>query len=192
MARPASELFTPMEAAAIAEVPKKFIYRTIAERLPKTSLIQRSGKSYLTLEALICVRLDYELPRDVPVKARRFIFRKLKDNISNRVEYGTDLLSYVVDPRPIVKTMTQRIERYRRAMKLIVEDPEIQGGAATFKGTQHLVRHIADLLRQNVPEVELREEYTDLTQEMIEAARMYVRARPRRGRKRNPTWRRNH
>lgn len=189
VAHATSNLFTPAEAAAVAEVPMKAVYKTVAERLPKASVIQRSGRTYLTPQAVICVRLDYELPKDVPVKVRRFVFGKLKESSSNRVEYGTPLFSYVVDARPTAKSITERLQRYRRAMELVVEDPEIQGGAATFKGTRLLVHHIAGLLQRGVPIAELREDYPNLTQEMIEAARIYVQAHPRRGRPRKPAWR---
>ena len=189
MARAAPELFTPAEAAAVTEVPMKAVYKTVAERLPKASLIQRSGQTYLTAQAVICVRLDYELPKDVPVKVRRFVFGKLKESGWNRVEYGTTLFSYVVDARPTAKSITERLQRYRKAMKLIVEDPEIQGGVATFRGTRLLVHHIAGLLQQNVSEAELREDYPNLTQEMIEAGRIYAQAHPRRGRPHKPAWR---
>ncbi len=189
MAYELSDLLTPAEASAVAEVPMKAVYKTVAERLPKASLIHRSGQTYLTTQAVICVRLDYELPKDVPVKVRRFVFGKLKESSSNRVEYGTALFSYVVDAGPTARSITDRLQRYRRAMKLIVEDPEIQGGAATFKGTRLLVHHIADLLQQDIPEAELREDYPHLTPEMIEAARIYAQAHPRRGRPRKPAWR---
>lgn len=189
MAHATSGLFTPAEAAAVTDVPMKAVYKTLAERLPKSSLIHRSGQTYLTAQAVICIRLDYELPKDVPVKVRRFVFAKLKESGSNRVEYGTALFSYVVDARPTAKTITERLQRYRRAMRLIVEDPEIQGGAATFKGTRLLVHHVAGLLQQGVSEAELREDYPNLTQEMMGAARIYVRAHPRRGRPRKPSWR---
>jgi uncharacterized protein (DUF433 family) len=184
-----SDLFTPAEAAAVAEVPLKAVYKTVSERLPKSSLVQRSGQTYLTAQAVICVRLDHDLPKEVPVKVRRFVFGKLKESSSNRVEYGTVLFNYVVDARPTAKMITERLQRYRKVMSLIVEDPEVQGGAATFKGTRLLVHHVAALLRQGVTEVELREDYPNLTQEMIGAAPIYVQARPRRGRPRKPSWR---
>ena len=44
---------------------------------------------------------------------------------------------------------------YRRAMRLIVEDEDIQAGAATFRGTRILVHQIAALLRQGADEREL-------------------------------------
>ena len=186
-----SELLTPAEAAAVAEVPMKAVYKTVAERLPKASLVHRSGQTYLTTQAVICVRLDYELPKDVPVKVRRFVFGKLQGSSSNRVEYGTALFSYVVDAGATTKMITDRLHRYRSAMTLIVEDSGIQGGAATFKGTRLLVHQIASLLQEGVAEAELRADYPHLTHEMIEAANIYAQSHPRRGRPRKPAWRIN-
>ena len=51
MARTTSDLLTPAEAAIIAEVPIKAVYKTVAERLPKASVIQRFGQ---TLRRSIC------------------------------------------------------------------------------------------------------------------------------------------
>ena len=184
-----ASLLTPAEAAAVADVPVKAVYKTVAERLPKASLIRRAGQTYLTPAAMICVRLDYELPKDVPLKVRRFVYSKFKEGSSGRVEYGTKLFSYVIDTRPTTSAITKRMRRYRKATKLIVEDHEIQGGAATFKGTRLLVHHIAALLHQGVPENELREDYPNLTLGMIEAARIFAQAHPRRGRPRKPAWR---
>jgi uncharacterized protein (DUF433 family) len=81
------------------------------------------------------------------------------------------------------------MRRYQKAMQMIVENPEIQGGVATFKGTRLIVHHIAALLDQGVPEAELREDYPNLTPAMIAAARIFAQAHPRRGRPRKPAWR---
>ena len=86
-------LLTPAEAAAVADVPVRAVYKTVAERLPKALLIRIAGQTYLTPAAVICVRLDYDLPKNVPIKVRRFVYRKFKDGSSGRVEYGTKLFS---------------------------------------------------------------------------------------------------
>jgi uncharacterized protein (DUF433 family) len=85
--------------------------------------------------------------------------------------------------------MDAGLKKYRKAMDLIVEDPAIQSGAATFKGTRILVHHIADLLSQGATKVELREDYPRLTCDMIAAALLYAKSHPRRGRPRKPSWR---
>lgn len=184
-----SQLFTPGEAAAVAGVPVKAVYKTTAKRLPRAAVVRRSGQTYLTPAAVICVRLDYDLPKDVPVKVRKFVYDKLREGHSGRVEFGEKIFSYIVDPRAAVAAVEDRIRSYRRAMKMIVENPEIQGGAATFKGTRLLVHQIAELLGQGVSEKELVEDYPNLTPAMIEAARIFAQAHPRRGRPRKPSWR---
>lgn len=184
-----ANLLTLGEAAAVAGVPVRAVYKTAAERLPKASVVRRSGQTLLTPAAVICVRLDYDLPKDVPVKVRRFVYQKLKTGHSGRVEYGSQLFSYVVDPRPAAAAVEDRMRRYQKAMKLIVENPEIQGGAATFRGTRLLVHHVAALLEQGVSEKDLHEDYPNLTQAMIDAAQIFAQAHPRRGRPRKPAWR---
>ena len=77
----------------------------------------------------------------------------------------------------------------RKALAMIIEDPAIQGGAATFKGTRLLVHHIAALIAQGATVAELREDYPRLTREMIGVAPIYAKAHPRRGRPRKPSWR---
>lgn len=77
----------------------------------------------------------------------------------------------------------------RQSKKIIVEDPDVQGGIPTFKGTRIPVYQIAGLLRQGVAEKELRQDYPHLTAEMIGAARIYVQTHPRGGGPRKPNWR---
>ena len=191
--RPAN-LLTQAEASAVAAVPIKAVYKTVAERLPKSSLVRRSGQTLLTLQGVICVRLDYDLPKEVPVKVRRFVYGKLNEGGTGSVSCGaigaavSEVFSYTIDPGPAAKKVAESLRHYHRAMELIVEDPDIQDGAATFKGTRLPVYQIGSLLQQGVSEEELREDYPSLTSEMIAAARMYTQANPRLGRPRKPTW----
>lgn len=192
MSRPAEELLTPGEAAAIAGVAIRSVYKAAAERLPKRTVVRRAGQMFLTSDGVVCLSLDRELPKDVPVRVRRRLYDKIEGARSGRVEHGTGSFRYVIDAGPVAKTVETRIEQYRKAMALIVEDPEIQGGAATFRGTRLLVHQVADLLEAGVPKQELREDYPNLTAKMVEAARIYAQAHPRRGRPRKPNWRHRH
>ena len=85
--------------------------------------------------------------------------------------------------------LMRKLKAYRDTTKLVVEDPEVQSGAATFKGTRILVHTIADLLAQGADADELREDYPALTNRMLEVAPLYAKANPRRGRPRSPVWR---
>jgi uncharacterized protein (DUF433 family) len=138
----------------------------------------------------VCFVIDREMPRDVPLSVRRQIYANILDHrASTRVQLDRGILSYVIDVKTVAERVDQELARYRDAMRLIVEDEAIQGGAATFRGTRILVHHVADLMKQGADDAELRRDYPRLTSEMIRAAPLYARAHPRRGRPRKPGWR---
>lgn len=184
------ELLTPVEAGIIAGVPSKAVYKAIRERLPKAGIVRRKGKPYLTKSAVVCVRLDRALPKDVPVGIRKAVYRQIGGGRHRRVTFGAGVVSYVVDVPKVTRAVEADLARYRSAMALIVEHPEIQCGDAVFEGTRILVRQIADLVAQGASDSELREDYPRLTRRMLAAARLFAEARPRRGRPRAPSWRR--
>jgi len=71
--------------------------------------------------------------------------------------------------------LATELAAYRRALRLIVEDPSINGGAATFRGTRLLVAPIADLMRGGATITDLQEDFPRLTPEMAEAALVFTR-----------------
>lgn len=71
------------------------------------------------------------------------------------------------------------LERARR--DLIESRPGVLAGEPVIKGTRLPARLIADLVRQGVSPATIRREY-DLTREQIEAAVLFDRVTPRRGR----------
>lgn len=184
------ELFSPTEIGAAAGIPVKAVYKVIDQRLPKGLVVRRKRRRLLTRLGAVCVAIDHAMPKDVPVAVRRGLYAQVAARRRSRAvasEHG--VLSYVVNVKSAAEKVDAGLANYRRAMSLIVEDPEIQGGAATFRGTRLMVHPIADLLEQGVAEEELREDYPRLTGAMIAAARLYAKAHPRRGRPRKPDWR---
>jgi uncharacterized protein (DUF433 family) len=184
------ELFSPAQVGAVAGVPLKAIYKTIEQRLPPGFVVRRNGQPLLTRWGAICVVIDHEIPKDVPVTVRRQVYAQIKRSPrSKAIESRRGMLRYVVDVRSVANKTDARLATYRKAMRLVVEDPAVQAGAATFKGTRILVHHIAALIAQGATEAELREDYPRLTRDMIAAAPIYARSHPRRGRPRKPSWR---
>jgi uncharacterized protein (DUF433 family) len=187
-----AELFSPAQIGAVAGVPVKAVYKTMEQRLPPGFVIRRNGQPLLTRWGAICVVIDHEIPKDVPVAVRKQVYAEVKRSPrSKAIESGHGIVRYVVDVRSAANKTNARLAQYRKAMRLVVEDPAIQAGAATFKGTRILVHHIAALIAQGATEAELREDYPRLTREMIAAAPIYARSHPRRGRPRKPTWRKD-
>jgi uncharacterized protein (DUF433 family) len=187
-----TELFSPAEIGAVAGVPVKAVYKAIKERLPPGLMIRRNRQPLLTRWGAICVVIDHEMPKDVPVAVRKQVYAQVKASTRSRaVGAAHGIVRYVVDVKSTAARIDAELAQYRKAMKLIVEDPGVQAGAATFKGTRILVHQIADLIAQGATAAELGEDYPRLTREMIAAATIYARAHPRRGRPRKPPWRRN-
>ena len=184
-----SDTFSAAEISAVTGTSLKAVYKVLGERLPTGPALQ-AERQHVTRSGVLCVLLDREMPRDVPLSVRRELYsRILERKTAARVEVGRGILSYVVDVTAIDDRIEQALSRYRDVMQLIVEDEAIQGGAATFRGTRILVHQIAELVGQGADAAELQEDYPRLTPEMIAAAPVYARAHPRRGRPRKPGWR---
>lgn len=185
-----AEAFSPTEISAVTGASVKAVYKAISERLPRGASVHRDQQHYLTRWGAVCFVLDRALPKDVPLSVRRQLYASILDHKAPaRVQCERGILSYVVDVESVAERLDRDLARYNGAMRLIVQDSAIQGGAATFRDTRILVHHIADLMEQGADEAELRSDYPRLTSEMIAAARIYVRAHPRRGRPRKPGWR---
>lgn len=184
------EAWSPAELSAITGASVKAIYKAMGERLPRGLSVRRDGKSYLTRWGAVCFVIDREMPKDLPVAVRRRLYASIPRRTSApTVRHERGILSYELNVKAVADRVDRDLARYRRAMRLIVENDGIQGGAATFRGTRILVHQIAALLAQGADEEELRTDYPRLTRAMIEAAPIYARAHPRRGRPRKPTWR---
>jgi uncharacterized protein (DUF433 family) len=190
---PGNELFSPAEIGAVAGVPVKSVYKVIEQRLPGGFVVRRKRRRLLTRQGAVCIVIDSKMPKDVPIAIRKRVYAQIKGVVgsSRLIKYKYGILHYVVDVKTAADKVEADLARYRKSMKLIVEDPSIQGGAATFKGTRILVHQIADLISHGATEAELREDYPRLTRAMITAATVYSKAHPRRGRPRKPAWRNN-
>jgi uncharacterized protein (DUF433 family) len=185
-----TELFSPAEIGAVTGVPVKAVYKLIEQRLPAGFVIRRKQRPLLTRWGALCVVIDREMPREVPVAIRRQVYAQIRGATQRAIKCKQGIMHYVVDVKSAAEKMDADLTRYRNAMKLIVEDPRIQAGAATFKGTRILAHQIADLIAQGATQAELREDYPRLTREMIAAAMAYAKSHPRRGRPRKPVWQR--
>ena len=187
-----NELFSPAEIGAVAGVPVKSVYKVIEQRLPGGLVVRRNRQPLLTRWGAVCVVIDHEMPKDVPVTVRKQVYAQIKGSMpSGMIKCTHGILQYVVDVKTAAKKVDSEMAKYRKAMKMIAEDPNVQAGAATFKGTRILVHQIANLISEGATETELREDYPRLTRAMITAATVYAKAHPRRGRPRNPAWRNN-
>ena len=113
--------------------------------------------------------------------------RYLSDNPKAKVARDR---SVSVNIRLMKSEVRSGLSSLARARRLISTDEAVLGGAACIKGTRIPAHDIADMLANGDDLRAIREAYPALAEEQIEAAALYARAYPRRGRpRRESSWR---
>jgi uncharacterized protein (DUF433 family) len=185
-----TEQLTKAEAAYISGVPAGAVDRAIDKlRVGRPFVTRAQRKRLLTPKGAFLIAADHQVAGTLAPSSRRKLLDAVKSVLADRpisavgpiVLGGGFVVPLTVDLAPLAREVSSRLDRYQRALELIVEDPEVQAGAPTLKGTRVLVRPVAKALERGVPAAELMEDY-DLSLEQIEAARIYAAARPARGR----------
>lgn len=155
------------------------------KRIPSRWITLKDGKRLVRREGLVVFVIEKSVATQVPAKVRQRWYAQLTRGTSPRQIAAEDTrtnVTYKVDVWKYRAPINERWKKLKEAKRLIVEDPRIQAGAATFKGTRILVQPIADALAAGISESELFEDYPRLTSPMLEAARIWRLAYPRRGR----------
>ncbi len=179
---------TVSEASAVTDLRPKQINDAIdRRRIPSRWVISKGRNRRVHKDGLVVLVLEKSLATQVPAEVRRIWYGKLSEGASLRRIEAKDARTnviYSIDLRDYRAAINKRWKKLKEAQRLIVEDPSVQAGTATFKGTRILVHPIADALAAGVSESELLEDYPRLTPSMLEAARIWCLAYPRRGRPR--------
>lgn len=185
-----ADTVTAREAGFVAGVSFTAVNRAIDEKKLPAGMLTRSRQRLLTRQGVLMLAVEKELEHRVSPTARNRIRRRIAGSVRDKtdleglgeVQIIEGPLRMVVSLDIIAKSVDRNWRRLRDAMSLIVEDSDIQAGAATFRGTRILVRPIAAAVARGIPETELLEDYPALTAEMIEAAKLFANVRPQRGR----------
>ncbi|HEX8393869.1 MAG TPA: DUF433 domain-containing protein [Longimicrobium sp.] len=93
-----------------------------------------------------------------------------------------------LDVGPVSREVQARLEAMERARQWVIIDPAVRAGEPVVRGTRVSVHVVAELQEQGASRQELLEDYPSLTPESLEAALLYARMYPRRGRPRRAPW----
>lgn len=184
-----AHLLSKSEAAFVAGLDATVVDRAIDRlRIGRPFVQRRRRARLLTPKGAFLIAADHLIARDIAAPARKELRKRLaallKEKPIEAVEQlavPSSALPITVDFKPVSDSVARRLSALEAALALIVEDDEVQAGAATFRGTRILVRPIAEALRRGVSVEELIEDY-GLSKEQIAATRVYADARPQRGR----------
>ena len=173
-----AEAFTPMEAAALLDLPERQVRKEVEHGL---------FSAKLSLQALVYLGALRGLGLDLGVEDRRKLFEIVARQVGSKTD-APDMTTFspIVMLRlgPVVREVRERVETFTRWKRKLVTDDEILGGEPVFPRSRLAVRQVGGLLERGASPESIREDYPYLGDEDLEFARLFVKAYPRIGRPR--------
>jgi uncharacterized protein (DUF433 family) len=171
------ETVSVRQASFVAGVPIKMVNKAIDEAKLGRGVILRRRERTLNRWGVLQLALEKELEQRISTEIRpdvRAGFLKAITAANHLADFAVrlgDSLVLVIECKSIGDRVDQRWQQLSHALDAIAEDPEIQAGAPTFKGTRVLVWPIVEALRIGESEAELLAYYPALTPAKLEAAK---------------------
>ncbi len=180
------------ETAELGGITVRAVNKAIEQGVIDVQRIE--GQVRIAETELAPVVLIDEISKTVPLALSQK--RRIRDWISglslSRLRGAREL---ELAPRVLVQLDSEILLRAREAAKyaqardrFIIRDPETKAGEPIIRGTRLTVRAVAARLDGGEPIENVIEDYPHLPREAIEAAAIYARTHPRRGRPPRP-WR---
>lgn len=182
---------SPREAGYVTGLSEKTINQAIDRREVATLPARREGES----ERLIGVpELVYLSLRDVvgpllSAEGKRTLQRQLDVLRASPHPGGVTMGPLTLDIGNNVDAVMEKLGQIERARAFVDCDPGVRGGEPVVRGTRITVAMLADLEQQGATREELLEDYPALTEESLDAALLFARLYPRRGRPRRTPFR---
>ena len=183
----ASQTLSANEAACVTGVPLKQVHRIIDAGLLGSAATNHKGSRAVLRDGLVGLKLAHETTDMLTLDGRRRLVRYLLDNPEARAARESHVS---VDVRLMKGEVRRGLSMLAKARKMIGADKAVLSGAACIKGTRIPAHDIAEMLANGDGVHAIRDAYPALAGAQIEAAALYARAYPRRGRPRGePFWR---
>jgi uncharacterized protein (DUF433 family) len=182
--------YTPQEVAAMSGAPLSVVQKAVtAGRIPART-DRRTRRRRLDDAALLAFALIQALPRELRVSPADAYRLLNQSDLSSSDMTGELMIGDLVciDAGKALAPARQRMRLYDRARDLIVSDPEIMGGTPTIRGTRITAQAILGRLDAGDTIAIILDDYPYLDQETIEAAALYAKANPPRGRPVGKLW----
>lgn len=196
------------EAAFIAGLSDRDMNRVVDEHILPDVLVQsNNGRSFARLGAAFA-GFYFSTEQQFVANLRREILRKLTLRLELRadkdlvfdlapmprdLDWCVDVPNARIDVTAFIRAALERVRKVERANSLVQEDPEVMGGLAVFSGTRVPIEIVNASMDRGIDKQRMVASYPFLTDEHIEAARVYTKIHPKRGRPRrmsetHPNW----
>ena len=187
MAAAAPRTLTANEAACVTGVPLRQVHRIIDTGVLGSAAARREGSRLVHYHGLVSLKLVHETTAIFTLDGRRRLVRHLLDHPEAETACVDDVS---VDAREMKEEVRRGLSRLARARETITIDDAVLSGVPYVMGTRIPAHDIAEMLANGDGIGVIRDAWPALTVEQIEAAALYARAYPRRGRPRTPpAWR---
>lgn len=185
-----TELLTPTEAAVVADVSLRDVNRVFDEKILPGTFLRVSDRRWVSSDACAYVRFYFHTAARLTAPERVSVIKRLlvvphHGSFTKHTVVSDDVLTVNFDL--FFDATSKRLEELHRARDLVVEDPEILGGAPVIRGTRIPVYDIAASIDAGRTPEELRAAYPSLDPDAIELAKVYAQANPLRGRPARPS-----
>jgi len=181
MSRLWTAFLTVPEAAYIAGVSPRMVQHEIDERIVEAHI--RGGRRSISGTDLLYLHAVRCLHSQMTPKLRR----RMRDAIASaaaRNQATARLDPFIVCLAGLEDDLLAGLETLERAKRDFIEvRTDVLAGEPVVRGTRLSARFVAELVREGAGLEELKEEY-DLTAEQVQAAVLFDRVTPKRGRPR--------
>ena len=182
--------YSPQEVAAVSGAPLAAIQKAITARRIPARAVGPARRRRLDETALLAFALVEALPGELhlsPGDAYRLL-RGARPGMHGGDLVIGDLVR--IDAGRVLAEVQRRLALYDRARKLMVRNRAIMGGAPTIRGTRITAQSILGRLENGDSIETILEDYPYLDRETVEAAALFAKANPPRGRPSGKLWRR--
>ena len=184
----AVRLYTPAEAGAVSGLKLKAVHNAIDKHIVEPvakGRVSRAGKAnpvgprFLTGEDLVRLRV-WRGVGDLSAERRQRLFAAIAAEPTAKTVKADELL--IVDVGAARKQVDRGVRDLEAAEAIVHKDRATLGGEPVFKGTRIPVYGIAAMLEAGATDEDLLSGYPKLTGRLLELARIWALAHPRRGR----------
>jgi uncharacterized protein (DUF433 family) len=185
----AARLYTPAEAGAVSGLKLKAVHNAIDKRIVEpvakgraviAGKVKRTGPRFLTGEDLVRLRVWRGVGDPLSAERRHRLFVAIAAQPEAKTVKADELL--IVDVGEARKQVQRGVRDLEAAEAVVARDRATLGGEPVFKGTRIPVYGIAAMLEAGATAEDLLSGYPKLTDRMLDLARIWVAAHPRRGR----------
>ena len=184
----AARLYTPAEAGAVSGLKLKAVHNAIdkhiVEPVAKVRVAPVGNGSrtprFLTGEDLVRLRVWRGVGDTLSTDRRQLLFAAIAAKPTAKTVKADELL--IVDVGEARKQVDRGVRDLEAAEAVVAKDKATLGGEPVFKGTRIPVYGIAAMLEAGATAEELLSGYPKLTERLLDLARIWVAAHPRRGR----------